>query len=48
MKVYRMVIEKITRTTNEPRERKAYESTHQGTAPSGWKCVAVRGYYEKR
>ncbi len=42
MKFYRMVIENV-RTG----ERSTYISPHQGSAPAGWKCVGVCGYFEK-
>ena len=42
MKIYRMLIENI-RTG----ERMTYTSTRQGSAPAGWKCIGVLGYYEQ-
>lgn len=42
MKYYRMVIEHI-----KTGERKTYISVHPGTAPAGWRCVGVCGYFEK-
>jgi len=41
MKLYRMKIKNI-RTG----EQDTYVSKHQGTAPAGWKCIGVLGYYE--
>lgn len=29
------------------KDRREYISTHQGSAPPGWKCVAVCGFHEK-
>ena len=29
------------------KEKKRYTSTTQGSAPAGWVCVAVLGYFEK-
>ena len=42
MKIYRMLIENI-RTG----ERMTYTSARQGSAPAGWKCIGVLGYYEQ-
>jgi hypothetical protein len=42
MKIYRMIIENL-----KTGERSTYTSPHQGAAPTGWKCVAVCGSYEK-
>ena len=47
MKIYRMVIEKVSKDKNAPVERKTYESIHQGSAPAGWRCIGVYGFYEK-
>ena len=43
MKYYRMLIEK----DGKPESRKTYTSPRQGSAPHGWKCIAVIGYHEK-
>lgn len=45
-KYYHMIIQKVGDTTGK--SRKEYISTRQGSAPSGWVCVAVCGYHEKR
>lgn len=49
MKVYRMIVES---TRPDPKtgekERKSYTSAHAGSAPAGYKCIAVVGYYEKQ
>ena len=42
MKIYRMVIENI-----KTGERTTYTSHHAGSAPAGWRCVSVCGYYEQ-
>lgn len=41
-KVYIMIIE-----NPKTGERKAYKNTKQGSAPTGWKCVGVSGYFER-
>jgi hypothetical protein len=28
-------------------ERRTYISARQGSAPAGWKCIGVLGYYEQ-
>lgn len=49
MKVYRMIVES-TRPDHKTgeKERKSYTSVHAGSAPAGFKCIAVVGYYEKQ
>lgn len=42
MKYYNMIVEQWWNG-----ERKEYISTKQGSAPKGWKCIAVCGYHEK-
>ena len=42
MKYYHMIVEQWWTG-----ERKEYISTRQGSAPNGWKCIAVCGYHEK-
>lgn len=42
MRFFRMKIENI-----RTKERDTYISKHQGTAPAGWKCIGVLGYYDK-
>lgn len=42
MKIYRMIIENL-----KTGERVSYNSNRPGSAPAGWKCIAVCGYYEK-
>jgi hypothetical protein len=46
-KYYHMIIEPINGWDKSPNNRKEYISTRQGSAPVGWKCVAVCGYHEK-
>ena len=41
-KIYRMLV-----VNERTQERKTYLSPHQGSAPSGWKCAGVLGYFEK-
>lgn len=43
MKIYRMIIENM-----RTKERKTYTNSRAGSAPAGWRCVAVCGYYEKQ
>ena len=43
-KYYHMIIQKVGDTTGK--SRKEYISTRQGSAPSGWVCLAVCGYHE--
>lgn len=48
MKIYRMIVEPISILPgDENNERKSYTSPRAGSAPSGYRCVAVVGYYEK-
>jgi hypothetical protein len=42
MKYYHMIVERLWNG-----ERKEYISATQGSAPPGWKCVAVCGFHEK-
>ena len=42
MKYYRMAIVNL-----KTGEKDTYVSVHQGSAPPGWKCVGVLGYFEK-
>ena len=46
-KYYHMIIEPISGWDKSPNNRKEYISTHQGSAPKGYRCVAVCGYHEK-
>lgn len=46
MKYYHMIIERNGGWDISPEGRKEYISTKQGSAPQGWKCVAVCGYHE--
>lgn len=41
MKIYRMKIQ-----NKKTGETKTYTSAHQGSAPAGYKCIGVLGYYE--
>lgn len=45
MKYYHMIIERIIYDP-ESKTRREYISPKQGSAPAGWKCVAVCGYHE--
>lgn len=47
MKYYHMIVEPIGNFLGETTGRKEYVSTTQGSAPSGYKCVAVCGFHEK-
>ena len=42
MKYYRMAIK-----NKKTGEKDTYVSVHQGTAPAGWECTGVLGYFEK-
>jgi len=47
MKIYKMVIGKeCNERLGDKSTRKVYESKKQGSAPHGWVCVGVCGYYE--
>lgn len=43
-KIYHMIIQRPGDW--EGITRKKYLSTRQGSAPEGWKCIAVCGYHE--
>lgn len=49
-KVYHMIIEKQPPFHNKNADmshtRTEYQSTRQGYAPAGWRCVGVCGYHE--
>lgn len=45
MKYYHMIIQR--NDDWDGKNRREYISTKQGSAPYGWKCVAVCGYHEK-
>ena len=48
MRIYRMVIEPLYRLPEDAeKERKSYTSPKAGSAPRGYRCVAVVGYFEK-
>lgn len=42
-KYYHMLVQSI----KCPSMTKTYISPRQGSAPAGWKCIAVMGYHEK-
>jgi hypothetical protein len=42
-----MIIERLAGWHESPEGRREYISTTQGSAPPGWKCVAVCGYHEE-
>lgn len=44
MKYYHMIIER--KIDWEGNDRREYISTKKGSAPDGWRCVAVCGYHE--
>lgn len=48
MKYYHMIVEPIDNWSGETADRQEYISTIQGSAPSGYKCVGVCGYHEKK
>ena len=45
IKYYHMIIQRRSDKTGET--RREYISKRQGSAPAGWKCVAVCGYHVK-
>ena len=48
MKMYKMIVEPIKRLPGDGESlRKSYTSPKQGSAPVGFRCVAVVGYFEK-
>lgn len=48
MKIYRMIIEPLSTLPGDgEKERKSYTSPKAGSAPPGYRCIAVVGYYEK-
>lgn len=48
MKYYHMIIAKpAAETMGDTSTRKEYISPSQGSAPQGWICMGVCGYYEK-
>ena len=47
MKFYHMIIGKEWEEEHGDKStRREYTSKHQGSAPRGWKCIGVCGYYE--
>jgi hypothetical protein len=46
-KYYHMIIQPIGQWLDDTSNRREYISTKQGSAPPGWRCVAVCGYHEK-
>lgn len=49
MKYYHMIIQRPGPAHwGETDGRREYISTKQGSAPSGWVCVAVCGYHEEK
>lgn len=47
MKYYHMIVEPIGNWIGDDTGRKEYISTVQGSAPKGYRCVAVCGFHEK-
>lgn len=48
MRKYHMIIQRPGPARwGETEGRREYISTHQGSAPPGWVCVAVCGYHEE-
>lgn len=47
MKYYHMIIQPLGSWPDEVSNRTEYISPTQGSAPSGYRCVAVCGYHEK-
>ena len=43
---YRMIIQRPGYVAWGTETRREYISTRQGSAPEGWVCVAVCGYFE--
>lgn len=48
MKYYHMIVQPIGQPLDDTSNRKEHISTIQGSAPSGYKCVGVCGYHEKK
>ena len=44
---YRMIIQRPGHVAWGTETRREYVSTRQGSAPEGWVCVAVVGYFER-
>lgn len=48
MKIYRMIIEPISASPGDgEKKRISYTSPTPGSAPHGYRCIAVAGYFEK-
>ena len=47
MKYYHMIIQPLGNWPDETSNRIEYISTTQGSAPPGYRCVAVCGFHEK-
>lgn len=45
MKCYHMIIQRPADL--DGKTRREYISTQQGSAPAGWRCVAVCGYHDE-
>lgn len=46
-KFYKMLIVPAGAADGDKTNCKTYVSTRQGSAPAGWRCIAVLGYFEK-
>lgn len=46
-KFYKMLIVPVGAADGDRSNAKTYVSARQGSAPAGWRCIAVLGYFEK-
>ena len=44
-KIYHNLV--VRRADIDHKDKRVYLSTRQGSAPTGWVCIAVCGYHEK-